>query len=103
MDMAVTNHNSYRIPYGALEYIVNADKGRLFSGRMDGGGVLKAGETSSITLPLTVKFMDLLKFATNFSTGANVPFTLEGSMILNVPLLGEVKLPLNNQGTMPTR
>ena len=103
MDLAVANHNSYSIPYGALEYMVSTDQGRLFSGRMDGGGVLKAGETNPLTLPVTVTFADLMKFATNFKLGANVAYTLEGSMMLKVPVLGEIKLPLHDKGTMPTR
>ena len=103
MDLAVANHNAYAIPYGALEYVVSTDQGRLFSGRMDDGGVLKAGETSPLTLPVTVKFADLLKFAQNFKLGSNVEYMLDGSMHLKVPVLGDIKLPLHDKGTMPTR
>ena len=102
MDLSVTNNNSYSINYGALEYVVSTAHGRLFSGRKDGGGVLKAGETSTLTLPVTVKLADLMNFATNFRPGANVEYTLDGSMVLNSPL-GAIKLALHDKGTMPTR
>jgi LEA14-like dessication related protein len=102
LDLAVTNNNSYTINYGALEYVVGTAQGRLFSGRKDDGGALKAGETSTLTLPVTVKFADLMKFANNFRPGADVEYTLDGSMVLNSPL-GAIKLPLHDKGTMPTR
>ena len=102
IDLTVTNHNSYSINYGVLEYVISTAQGRLFSGRKEDGGVLKAGEASSLTLPVTVTLADLINFATNFRPGANVDYTLKGSMILNSPL-GAIKLPLNDQGTMPTR
>jgi LEA14-like dessication related protein len=101
LDLDVTNPNKFSLPYGALEYALEVESSRLFSGRMDKGGTLKAGERSNFTLPVKLKFMDILRAAKNFRPGDGVNYLLGGSMLFNVPIVGEFKLPLKTEGVTP--
>ena len=100
LDMTVTNPNSFNIAYGALEYAAEVEKARLFSGRMSSGGTLKAGGQTKLTLPLNFTFAELVSSVKNFKSGAG--YVLQGAMLFQAPLVGEVRVPVKTQGVIPT-
>lgn len=66
-----------------------------------GGGVkLKANGTAPVRIPVGTKFQDIFSVVGAMKGQDEIPYTLKTKLGFNTPV-GEIKVPLNHQGTFP--
>lgn len=97
----VLNPNKFDISYGALEYAVDIEQARLFAGKLDQSGKLGAGKTQQITVPLSFKFADIMSILDQAGGADSLNYGLSGGLYFNIPVAGQVKIPLKTEGTLP--
>lgn len=100
LDLDIFNPNGYGISYGAMEYRLNVQEKDFLSGKLAQSGSLKAKETQKVTFPVVFKFADLLVLAKNIS-GDALPYALDATIPFDIPMVGEVKIPIKHKGTFP--
>lgn len=88
--LMVKNRNSFSLPVagisGALR-VAGANVGNLSTGDL---GMLEAGATREITLPLTINFLSAASAASALRSGGNAQVKLEGQLVS-----GSSRLPLD--------
>lgn len=100
LGLKVSNPNAYGIAYGAMEYALKLQNTDFLSGTLEQSGRIEAGQTQKVTLPLTFRFADMVDLVKN-STADTFAYGLDAAMLFNIPLVGEVKLPVRTEGSLP--
>ncbi|MFK7161808.1 LEA type 2 family protein [Marinospirillum sp. MEB164] len=98
---AVTNPNAYAIHLGALDYRLDVAEAQLVAGRQVQGQRLAAGQTQTVTLPFEVEFAQLLHLADTWQEATRIPYRLEAGMRFELPLVGDLRVPVRHQGEIP--
>lgn len=103
----VSNPNAVELPVKGAEYELGLAGVKVLSdnAKLDKG--LAANSSTSVTMPVMVKFEDLLKAKDAIiKSGGNVPFALNGALKFNgpswVPGAG-VSVPVQYSGTLPVK
>ncbi|WP_257450803.1 LEA type 2 family protein [Archangium lipolyticum] len=87
--LVVRNRNSFPLPVGGISgalKVAGASVGTLSTGDL---GLLEAGSTRQLTLPLNINFLRAASAATALRSGGNAQVKLEGQLVSggqNVPL-----------------
>ncbi len=100
-DLDITNLNKYALAYGGIDYTLNVEKRDLFSGLFDQSGKIEAGQTQKITLPLRLKFEDIMNLVQEADINDGIDYTISGAVLFNAPVIGQVRIPLKRSGNMP--
>lgn len=100
LDLNISNPNAYGIAYSAMEYKLNLQNTDFLSGTLEQSGNIEAGQTQKVTLPIAFLFADMLELVKN-SNGDTIAYGLDAAMLFDIPLVGEVKLPVKTKGTFP--
>lgn len=88
--LTVKNRNSFALPVGGISgalKVAGANVGNLSTGDL---GLLEAGSTREITLPLTINFLSAASAASALRSGGNAQVKLEGQLVS-----GSSRLPLD--------
>lgn len=100
-DFELENPNSVAISLASLDYKLNVEGKQLFAGDQNKGIKIGANARSPVTLPFSVKFVDLAQsLATLFSSKQQVPYDLAVGFGLNTPI-GPIRLPAKVDGNVP--
>ncbi len=100
-DFELENPNAVAISLASLDYKLNVEGKQLFAGDQNKGIKIGANARSPVTLPFSVKFVDLAQsLATLFSSKQAVPYDLAVGFGLKTPI-GPIRLPAKVDGTVP--
>jgi LEA14-like dessication related protein len=105
-DVDVKNPNSVAIPLTAADYKLDLAGTNIAQGKAKPQGEIPAGGSKRLAIPVTLTYENVLSAEQGIvKSGGNVPYALAGGLSLNtgVPLLGDVRVPLNYTGTLPLR
>ena len=100
------NPNSIALPLTAADYQLGLAGVKVVQGKAKPEGSIPAAGSKSITLPVTLTYENLLAAEQAIvKSGGNVPYALEGGLSINTgtPLVGELHIPLQYNGTLPIR
>ncbi|MEX1057816.1 MAG: LEA type 2 family protein [Natronospirillum sp.] len=97
----VLNPNAFSIAMGALDYTLEVNDTRVFSGEQGQGSRLAAGGRQEVTLPLTVDFSELAALVTGFADRDTVDYRVAGGMSFDIPIAGTVRVPAEASGALP--
>lgn len=101
LELKVINPNSVGLNLSKLEYEFAVEGNRLFSGVMEQGLALAANSTRQLEIPITINPANLWQDIRRIAKQDRFAFAFSSVASFAVPLLGDVKLPLNKTGELP--
>ena len=100
-DVEVSNPYGVSLPLVDLTYTLGSGGKQLLSGSIKPSGSVPANGTSVVQLPARLDLAAVLKTLPGVKPGAVVPYDAQINLIVDVPLLGEMTLPLERSGKIP--
>jgi LEA14-like dessication related protein len=105
-DVDVDNPNVVALPLAAADYKLGLAGTDVIDGKIKPGGSVPARGSSRVRVPVTLTYENLLAAQKGIvQSGGNVPFALDAGLTFDTgtPLVGNVRVPLRYQGTLPLR
>jgi len=100
-DVAVNNPYSVPLPLSNLDYSL-ASRGQPFlSGKAALQGTVPAQGAKTVSLPVAISYVELLKALKDVKPGAVVPYAAELGLSVDAPAVGVLRLPLKKSGDLP--
>mgnify|MGYP001828535879 FL=1 len=100
-DLAIDNQNPVAIDIAGLKYDLKIEDQSLVSGVTAEGLRIDAASSSTVQLPVTLKFNDLKKFPGELWKKDSFSYQLDTQFIVNLPVIGEYPIPVSKQGELP--
>lgn len=100
-DLAVENKNPVPFKLAGLDYDLKIDQQSLVSGVTAQAIEVAGNSTSTIQLPVTLKFADLKKLQGEIWKQDNFNYQLDTVFNISLPLIGNYPVPVSKQGTLP--
>ena len=101
LELKVDNPYGVALPIDQLGYQLASGATPFLTGETSPGVSIPAHGSKSLTLPLTVKYSELLNLVAGIRPGSVVPYTANLDVGVNAPGLGPIKLPLKKEGELP--
>lgn len=105
-DVDIKNPNSVALPLTAADYKLGLGGVSVLEGKANPGGSIPAGGSTSVTLPVTLTYENLLAAEQAIvKSGGNVPYALDAglSMSSGSSFMGSLRVPLQYSGTIPLK
>ncbi|HEX5760685.1 MAG TPA: LEA type 2 family protein [Thermoanaerobaculia bacterium] len=100
-EFEVANPNPVRLPLGGIDYELRIDGERLLDGLDEQGMEIAASGETPVALPLTLRFSDLRRVWRSVRQPGSSRYELVADFLFDVPVLGEVRVPLRRSGDLP--
>jgi len=96
----VDNPNPVTLGLASLSYDLGLEGKQLLKGTQDEGIQLAASASSPVTLPVSVKFGDMLELVGSADGKDELGYTIKGDFGLDTPL-GRLNVPYDHDGKLP--
>lgn len=100
-DLAVENQNPVAIKLAGLDYDLKIEKQSLISGVTAQGVEIKPVSTSTLQLPVTLKFDDLRKLPGEIWQKDRFAYQLDTRIVVDLPVIGNYAIPVSRSGELP--
>jgi LEA14-like dessication related protein len=100
-DLSVNNPYTVPLPLVNVDYALASQAQAFLQGQAALQGDIPAGQSKVITLPAKVVFLELLKALQGVRPGAMIPYKTTLGLSVNAPVLGVLRLPLEQEGQLP--
>ena len=100
-DLAVVNQNPIAINLAGLNYDLKIENQSLISGVTAQGLEIKPASTSTVQLPVTLKFDDLRKLPGDLWQQDRCAYQLDTTIVVDLPIIGNYAIPLSKSGELP--
>lgn len=100
-DLAVENQNPVAINLAGLNYDLKIENQSLISGVTAQGLEIKPVSTSTVQLPVTLKFDDLRKLPDELWQKDRFAYQLDTKIVVDLPIIGNYAIPLSRSGELP--
>jgi LEA14-like dessication related protein len=97
-DVEIENPYPAALPLVNIDYDMTSNNSKLFSGKANLEGTIPAGGTKSISLPVKISYLDVVKAFKGITPGSKIPYKADVGLSVNAPALGVIRLPLNKTG-----
>ncbi|GAB4847014.1 hypothetical protein Ancab_026026 [Ancistrocladus abbreviatus] len=101
VDVLVKNPNPIPIPLVDINYLIESDGRKLVSGLIPDAGTLHAHGSETIKVPLKLVFDDIKSTYHDIKEGSVIPYKVRVELIADVPVIGNLTLPLEKKGEIP--
>lgn len=100
-DLAVDNRNPVAIKLAGLNYDLKVENQSLISGVAAQGVEIKPASTSTVQLPVTLRFDDLRKLPGELWQKDRFAYQLDTKLVVDLPVIGNYPIPLSSSGELP--
>ncbi len=100
-DLAVENQNPVAINLAGLNYDLKIENQSLISGVTAQGLEIKPVSTSTVQLPVTLKFDDLRKLPNELWQKDRFDYQLDTKIVVDLPIIGNYAIPISKSGELP--
>ncbi|VAW51009.1 hypothetical protein MNBD_GAMMA05-2357 [hydrothermal vent metagenome] len=100
-DLAIENKNPVSLKLAGLEYDLKVENQSLVSGTAAKAIKIKANSTSSVQLPITLKFEDLKNLPGELWSKDKIVYQLKSKFNINLPVIGNYAIPVTKKGEIP--
>lgn len=102
VDVAVANPNGFALDAAGFDLDLTVAGQQLASvAQPDSAVSVPAQGEESVQLPVTLKFSEIAAAIGGLSGKNTIDYALDGNVIMNIPVMGDVKLPLNFADVLP--
>jgi LEA14-like dessication related protein len=100
-DVKIDNPNPLSATLAGFDYDFMINGASFLSGQQVSEMVIESMGQSMVEIPLTLKFEDLYKTYQTIVNQDSTRYTLATGLSFNLPVLGNTRLPLSHQGSLP--
>ncbi|UCH49284.1 MAG: LEA type 2 family protein [Betaproteobacteria bacterium] len=100
-DVEVSNPYNVSLPLVDLTYTLGSGGKQLLSGSIKPSGSVPANGKSVLQLPARLDLASVVKTLPGVKPGAVVPYEAQLNLIVDVPVVGEMTLPVERNGEIP--
>ncbi len=100
-DLAVDNQNPVAIDLAGLNYDLKIEDHSLVSGVAAQGLEIKPASTSTVQLPVKLKFDDLKKLPGDLWKQDRFEYRLDTEFVVTLPIIGNYAIPVSKTGELP--
>ncbi len=100
-DLAVENQNPFAINLAGLNYDLKIENQSLISGVTAQGLEIKPASTSTVQLPVSLKFDDLRKLPGELWQKDRFVYQLDTKIVVDLPVIGNYAIPVSKSGELP--
>jgi len=100
-NLAVENKNPVSLKLAGLDYDLKIENHSLVSGTTAQAIKIKANSTSTVQLPITLKFDDLKKLPGKLWNKDKITYQLLSKFNINLPMIGNYAIPVEKKGEFP--
>ena len=97
----INNPNNVGINLSGFDYDLKIKENSFLNGKQDNGLAIKANGSEIVQLPLSLYFVDIYNTFSNVKNLDSIDYNLSTGLSFNLPLLGEVRIPINKSGSIP--
>ena len=97
----VDNPNDVNLVLDGIGYHLRLNGQPLLNGRYDQQIQIAAGGPTTVDLPVTIRFDDLYRVIGTLQNKKNPEYALDADLRFEVPVLGEVVVPVTQTGKVP--
>ena len=102
VDIDVSNPNAFKLNAAGFDLDLLINKSKIASiVQSDASLSLPAKGRNNITLPMTLTFDQVLASVRGLGDKAEVDYGIEGMVAINLPVLGDIDIPVNYVGVLP--
>ncbi|KAG8386211.1 hypothetical protein BUALT_Bualt03G0125400 [Buddleja alternifolia] len=98
--VSVSNPYAVSIPIGEIVYTVMSVENRIASGSIPDPGSLKANDNTLLEVTVKVPHGVVLSLAKDIGSDWDIDYVLELGLIIDLPVIGNVTLPMSYKGEM---
>ncbi len=102
-NVEIKNPYALDLPLLNVDYDLQSSGHPLLNGKADLATTIPAKSSKTVTLPISFKYLDLLSALSNLKDvrpGSQIPYTAKVGLGLDSPIVGNMRLPLNKEGTL---
>lgn len=99
--LEVENPYSVALPVAEVDYSLATGEQRFLSGRTDVHGSIPPRESTTIEVPATIRFKELLATVKSIRPGVIVPYTADFGVSVKAPGAGPLRLAMGKSGQFP--
>jgi len=100
-DLAVENNNPVSLDLASLDYDFKLENQSVVSGVTAKAMKLNANSTSTVQLPVTLKFDDLKKLSGELWNKDKLAYDLQTTFNITLPIIGNYAIPVAKKGELP--
>ena len=100
-DVKISNPYAVAIPLANLDYALASGDKPMLAGKAALSGSVPAKGSTSVAIPVSVRFSDVLSALSGVRPGAIVPYKADLTLSSDVPGIGPISLPMNHAGELP--
>lgn len=99
-DVKVDNPYLVSIPLGNLDYALASRGQQFLDGKAALQGTIPAQNSKTLPVPIRVNFLKLFGAVKGARPGASIPYKADMGLSLDLPMVGNKRLPLSKEGTL---
>ncbi len=97
-DVAIDNPYSVALPLHRMDYSLASRGQKFMSGQTDLEGSVPANGSTVLAVPVTIPYRQLMNAVDGVKAGSTVPYTADLGLLVDVPALGDMRLPMSTEG-----
>jgi len=102
VDVEVTNPNVFALKTAGFDLDLLINDQRIASvAQPDASLSLPAKGNNNIQLPVTLTFDQIMKSVSDFDDKTEISYGVEGKVVIDVPVLGNINMPVSFSGVLP--
>ena len=99
-DLEVNNPYTVPLPLAGADYALSTEGQKFMNGKADIQGMIPAGESKVLSLPVQVYFLELFRTVRGVRGKSEIPYTADIGLFVKPPALNKLRLPLQKNGTL---
>ncbi|XXG44606.1 hypothetical protein AAC387_Pa01g4361 [Persea americana] len=100
-DVLVVNPSRISFPLADISYSVESDGRKLVSGSITDAGTLQPKASTTIKMPVTFVYEDILSTFADIKPGSIIPYELGVKFMVKIPIFGKATISLGKTGEIP--
>lgn len=101
LDLEIDNPYGVALPLMNLDYELLSGGNRFVAGKAELDGSVPAGGSRVVTVPVGLRFADVMSALGGVRPGAIVPYEADLALGVDAPGVGRLSLPLSHRGEVP--
>ena len=99
-DVEIDNHYPVALPLSNFDYSLSSGAEQFLSGSAKSQGAVPAKSSTTVSLPATINYIEMLKALKGVRPGSTIPYGAELGLSVDTPALGVIRLPLRKEGEL---
>ena len=100
-DIQIDNPNTVGIDLAGFDYDLLINENSFISGNQSDELKIEAQNSSTIQLPVTLKFLDLYNTFNDLKNNNESKYQIKCGLNFNLPVLGNTRIPISKSGDIP--